>query len=248
MANYATSQQPVAASLPSTLILADASTTQAPDELVLRHTSSGTAAAGFGGTFAVELQSAAGNIRRVMTDVTDLTTATDGAEVARRTISLMKAGSLVSSLVLVMNSGGALTVGAGTLNVTDAGSLAVILLHSGATPIGAIRSRTSAVGMEYVSAIGEHVFYTGLMAASSPFFKVNPSGVAFFGVAVAAQQVSAANLTNSVTAGGTTDTIANYTDLTTYANDSAAIRNDIYQLARKLKQVNDALRLYGLLT
>jgi len=31
-------------------------------------------------------------------------------------------------------------------------------------------------------------------------------------------------------------------DLTVYANDAAAIRNDIYQLARKLKQVNDALR------
>lgn len=51
-----------------------------------------------------------------------------------------------------------------------------------------------------------------------------------------------------MTSGGTDDTIANFTDLTTYANDAAAIRNDIYQLARKLKQVNDALRTYGLLT
>jgi len=62
------------------------------------------------------------------------------------------------------------------------------------------------------------------------------------------KQASAADLTNSVTAGGTTDTIANFTDLTTYANSAAAIHNDIYQLARKLKQVNDALRAYGLLT
>lgn len=74
------------------------------------------------------------------------------------------------------------------------------------------------------------------------------SNVGFFNVAPAARQASGANLTNNVTAGGTSDTIANYTDLVTYANDAAAIRNDIYQLTRKLKQVNDALRIYGLLT
>lgn len=60
------------------------------------------------------------------------------------------------------------------------------------------------------------------------------------------QRVSAADLTNSVTAGGVNDTIANYTDLTTYATDAAAIRNNIYQLARQLKQINDGLRAYGL--
>ena len=72
--------------------------------------------------------------------------------------------------------------------------------------------------------------------------------VGFFGTAPAVQQVSAANLTNNVTAGGTDNVIADFTDLTTYANDAATIRNDIYQLARKLKQVNDGLRVYGLLT
>jgi hypothetical protein len=72
--------------------------------------------------------------------------------------------------------------------------------------------------------------------------------VGFFSTAPAAQQTSGANLTNNVTAGGTNDTIANYTDLVTYSNDAAAIRNNIYQLARKLKQVNDALRVYGLLS
>lgn len=61
------------------------------------------------------------------------------------------------------------------------------------------------------------------------------------------KQASGADLTNSVTAGGSNNVIANYSDLTTYATDAAAIRNNIYQLARKLKQVNDALRLYGLL-
>jgi len=78
--------------------------------------------------------------------------------------------------------------------------------------------------------------------------QANSTGVGFFTATPVAQQVSAANLTNSVTAGGTDDTITNYTDLTSYATDAAAIRNAIYQLAKKLKQVNDSLRLYGLLT
>ena len=73
------------------------------------------------------------------------------------------------------------------------------------------------------------------------------SGFGCFGNNPIGQQPSGANLTNNVTSGGTDNTIANYTSLTVYATDAAAIRNNIYQLARKLKQVNDALRLFGLL-
>lgn len=71
--------------------------------------------------------------------------------------------------------------------------------------------------------------------------------IGFFGN-FSTRQVSAANLTNNVTAGGVNDTIADFTSLTVYATDAAAIRNDIYQLARKLKQINDGLRAYGLFT
>lgn len=70
--------------------------------------------------------------------------------------------------------------------------------------------------------------------------------VGFFG-ATGAARVTQAALTNSVTAGGTTGTIANYTDLSVYANDSNAIRNDIYQLSLALANVVTALRSYGLL-
>lgn len=48
------------------------------------------------------------------------------------------------------------------------------------------------------------------------------------------------NTTNSVTAGGSTGIIANFTDLTTYANDAATIRNDIYQLAERIKRLETA--------
>lgn len=70
--------------------------------------------------------------------------------------------------------------------------------------------------------------------------------VGFFGSA-GATRVSQAALTNNVTAGGSAATIANYTDLTVYANDSAEIRNNIYQLALALANVISAMRSYGLL-
>lgn len=72
--------------------------------------------------------------------------------------------------------------------------------------------------------------------------------VGFFNTTPATQPVSAANLTNNVTSGGTDNVVDNFTDLIVYANDAAAIRNAIYQLARKLKQVNDGLRTLGLLS
>jgi hypothetical protein len=72
--------------------------------------------------------------------------------------------------------------------------------------------------------------------------------IGVLGAAAVARQTSGANLTNNVTAGGTNDTITDWTNLTTYSTDAAAIRNAVYQLARKLKQVNDALRLFGWLT
>jgi hypothetical protein len=83
-------------------------------------------------------------------------------------------------------------------------------------------------------------------------YGVNGSGaplLSFFTVTTpVVQQASGANLTNNVTSGGTDDTIANFTDLTVYANDAATIRNDIYQLSRKVKQLNDGLRTLGMFT
>lgn len=70
----------------------------------------------------------------------------------------------------------------------------------------------------------------------------------FYNATPVVQQTDGAALTNNVTAGGTNNTIDNYTDLVIYANDAAAIRNAIYQLARKQKVIGDALRAYGLLS
>lgn len=81
-------------SLPSTQVLADATTNTAPDGRVERHTTSGTPAAGFGLTDAAELQSAAGNIRRAISDVIAWLSATDTAEEAARTFNVMVGGAL----------------------------------------------------------------------------------------------------------------------------------------------------------
>lgn len=68
----------------------------------------------------------------------------------------------------------------------------------------------------------------------------------FWNASPVVQQTQGA-ITNNVTVGGTTGIIEDFTDLTVYANDAAAIRNDIYQLALALKGCIDALRLYGML-
>ena len=70
----------------------------------------------------------------------------------------------------------------------------------------------------------------------------------FFNKAPVAQQTDGAALTNNVTSGGSADVIADFTNLTTYSTDAATIRNDIYQLARKVKIIGDALRLFGFLS
>jgi hypothetical protein len=85
-------------------------------------------------------------------------------------------------------------------------------------------------------------------AGATEVLRIQDSGgVSFFGASPPGQQTSA-DLTNDVTSGGTDDTIEDFSDLTVFANSAATIRNDIYQLARKLKQLNDGLRAYGLFT
>lgn len=69
--------------------------------------------------------------------------------------------------------------------------------------------------------------------------------IGFFAAAPVAQQSVNTILVNNVTSGGTLSTIANYTDLTIYANDAAAIRNNFYRLTEKVLALETALRNYG---
>lgn len=112
-----------------------------------------------------------------------------------------------------------------------------------------VRNAANSADLLAVNSDSSNNLFFGNSTAGNFFGYGGTCKINFFGqVAAVVQQVSAANLTNSVTSGGTDNTITNWTDLTTYATDAAAIRNAVYQLARKLKQVNDGLRAYGLLT
>ena len=170
--------------------LADAATSTAPDGFVQRHTTSGTAAASFGITNAMELQSAAGNIRRVMTDATILTTATDGAEVASRTVQMMNAGALATALVAssgnagftVSNTGsnsGTLPQTAGTLRVVQSdSSLPTITMWQAGSLAFTLRARVGGTSAEYL-ATEDHVFYGSLNATNTVAKFGTTNGVLF---------------------------------------------------------------------
>lgn len=72
------------------------------------------------------------------------------------------------------------------------------------------------------------------------------SDVGFFGT-TPQPKTSVTDITNSVTSGGTANTLSNYTSLTTYSTDAAAIRGNFYQIGLKLNAIIDALQSYGLI-
>ncbi len=84
-----------------------------------------------------------------------------------------------------------------------------------------------------------------LVSNNGEIIRLEASKIGFFNTTAAVQQGVGA-VTNNVTAGGVDGTIADFTSLTVYATDAAAIRNDIYQLARSVAQIATALRTYGL--
>lgn len=89
----------------------------------------------------------------------------------------------------------------------------------------------------------------GLTVSSGAVSLGNGAGslLGFFGTAPIVKQVSGENLTNNVTPSGINGVIPNLV-LDNYSNDGPKIREALYQLARKVKQLNDSLRLYGILT
>lgn len=71
------------------------------------------------------------------------------------------------------------------------------------------------------------------------------STLGFFGTTPHAQETLGA-ITNNVTVGGTTGTLANFTSLSVYATDATAIQNDIYQLGLAVSGIITALKAYGI--
>lgn len=163
-----------------------------------------------------------------------------------------------SAPATVVNS----TVRAATATETAAGTLgnayvspatlgpSITLDFASPSPIGSTTPNTGKFTTLQVTTgpvtLGEGVNIVGGTATGSKIGTATTQKFGFYNATPVIQQTQAA-LTNSVTAGGVTGTIANYTDLTVYANDATAIRNDIYQLSLALSNVITALRTYGLL-
>lgn len=120
------------------------------------------------------------------------------------------------------------TTGTQTVGFFDANS-------SGGTQIFNVLKGTRAGTINLGTGAAAHVLNLGSSVAK----------VGFFGQTAALQQTLGA-ITNNVTVGGTTGTLANFTDLTVYANDSTAIQNDIYQLGLAVSGIITALKAYGI--
>lgn len=141
-----------------------------------------------------------------------------------------------------VNVGNAANTGALTVNIANGanGANATVNILSGNATTGTQTLNVLAGTHAGIANIGTGaaVHTVNLLASTGK--------LGTFGTAAVVQQLQGA-LTNSVTVGGSTGVIADYTDLTVYANDAAAIRNDIYQLSLALSGVITGLRNYGLL-
>jgi hypothetical protein len=155
------------------------------------------------------------------------------------TTSLAATTTVTAGTGLIATTGGIAATGASTINTSGSGTTQIGNGGTGAVTIG-----NSTGNITLPDSVN-------LVLGSSTGTKIGTATtqlLGFYNKDPVAQQVQGATLTNNVTAGGSANTLANYTDLTVYGNDAAAIRNDIYQLGQTLKTVVDALRLMGLLS
>jgi hypothetical protein len=184
-----------------TWTLTDAATTTAPDIFGLRHVTTSTAAAGFGLTTWMDLQNAAGTMRRAMTDVTAWTSPADTAEASSRTIQTMKAGVLTPAVVLGFTSDYS------GLNLPNLGSVAApsITIGTAASKAGFFHSggqiAFAAAGVQGGTMGSVGIVMTVLGSAGAP--SVSFGGAGFytipFGVGMAAGSANMMNLTINAT-------------------------------------------------
>jgi hypothetical protein len=177
----------------------------------------------------------------------------DGANLLLETtnsgaVNLSSAGAIdvqASTAVSIDSSGGAISVGG------DANAFAINIGTGAAARSITIGNTTGATGIVLNTGSGDITISDGtdfvLNTTTGTKIGTGTTQKLGFWNAAPVVQSAVAAFTNNVTSGGTNDQIDDYTDLTTYANDATTIRNNFYQLGRKLDEVVDALRLYGLL-
>lgn len=223
----------------------DAATATSLVMLSLEHTSSGTAAAGFGTGILFKAESAGGTSRSIGQLDSILTTATDAAEISAFVMKLTQAGTLTE----VARFGGVapavdLQVGFGRC-----------LLDSRVSNIAYFSHRLMASSTQYAmsqNASGDTTINCENARTlklvhnnASTRFTVGTTGISFFNAAQVAQQTVGANV-NNVVASGTTGQFDDFTNGTVYATDYPALHATVYQLCRTVAQLTVAMRNYAL--
>lgn len=230
----------------------DNGTTSVPSLMTAQHrnNAAGTPAAGYGVSFLFKLDSSARTLRTAVELDAVWSTATDGAEVSSFALKTLIAGA--STETVRFGTGAALpdtdfAISMGRALIDSRVSDRAYFSHRDMTSTSQYAVQQAAAGGTQINAPSGQSLILANNATQK--MKIDSTGIAFYAGSTVAQQTGPVlNITNNVTSGGTDGTIANYTDLTVYANDAAAIRNNIYQLARTVKFCSDGLRAYSLLT
>lgn len=222
----------------------DAATATSLVMLSLEHTSSGTAAAGFGTGILFKAESAGGTSRSIGQLDSILTTATDATEISALVLKLAQAGTLTE----VARFGGVapavdFQVGFGRVlldaRTTDTANFSH-RSQTGTTVAALQHSATGQTNMNCTS--GQSGF---IQVSGTNRFRWNSTGIAFFTGSAVAQQTVGANV-NNVVASGTTGQFDDFTSGTVYATDYAALHATVSQLCRTVAQMTVAMRAYGL--
>lgn len=220
---------------------------------IMRHLTSGTAAAGLGVGHQYDIEDdAGGTVEAGRVDIlwTDAATAsTDSATVWTNRIAgtlteTMRLNGATTQLEVKPDTDAVVLLG--RLRIDARTTDIVHLSHVDITAANAQMIRQNASGTVIVSCpSGQSV---NLASNGVTKIRAGSTGIAFFAGSEAAQQDTGVVTTNNITAGGTNDTFADYS-IAIPAYDAAtagAIRDNLHQLARKVKLLDDALRAFNL--
>lgn len=177
------------------------------------------------------LQSASGLILQTGTSNMLLTgsataTYTLGGETGTGTITI---GRSTAANIINIGSAGNNTANMQMVNIASGSGGSAVIIGSDAAHTGktSIRAGTSSGG--------------GVVLAQSG------GRLGFFGLATPVTVQTVTDISNNVTSGGTSNTLTNYTNLTTYSSDASTIKGNFYQIGVKLNAIIDALQAYGLM-
>jgi hypothetical protein len=160
-------------------------------------------------------------------DNTNLTFSTSGSAKITAGTAFLGTWQASSSFFFLQNS---------ALSAAGSGNYALIQSTTGQTILN------SASGQNFNFRVNNAEVVIG---GATSFQVQSGVSIGYFGHAVAAQQTVGANV-NNVVASGTTGQFDDFTNLTTYSVDAAAIHATVSQLCRTVAQLTVAMRNYGL--